>query len=140
MNLDPLFLALIGGLLIGAAACLLLLFTGRIAGISGLINRLVFLPDRLWPALFLIGLVAGAAMFYALGGERPAAREGFPVWLLALAGVLVGFGTSLAKGCTSGHGVCGLGRLSLRSLAAVLTFMLTAVFTTFVVRHLFGVM
>lgn len=137
---ESLIPALVGGLLIGLAAILLLLFNGRIAGISGLINRLMFTTDRLWPALFLMGLVLGAAMFYFLGGERPLAREGFPAWLLALAGVLVGFGTSLAKGCTSGHGVCGLGRLSLRSLAAVLTFMLTAVFTTLVVRHLFGVM
>lgn len=132
--------ALTGGLLIGIAACLLLLLTGRIAGISGLINRLIFSTDRLWPALFLIGLVLGAAMFYWLGGERPSARNDFPVWLLALAGVLVGFGTSLAKGCTSGHGVCGLGRMSLRSLAAVLTFLLTGIITTFVVRHLMGVM
>lgn len=140
MTLESFIPALVGGLLIGLAAILLLLFNGRIAGISGLINRLMFTTDRLWPALFLMGLVLGAAMFYFLGGERPLAREGFPAWLLALAGVLVGFGTSLAKGCTSGHGVCGLGRLSLRSLAAVLTFMLTAVFTTLVVRHLFGVM
>lgn len=140
MTSENLILALTGGLLIGIAACLLLLLTGRIAGISGLINRLMFSTDRLWPALFLIGLVLGAAMFYWLGGERPSARNDFPVWLLALAGVLVGFGTSLAKGCTSGHGVCGLGRMSIRSLAAVLTFLLTGIITTFVVRHLMGVM
>ncbi|MBE0507922.1 MAG: YeeE/YedE family protein [Marinospirillum sp.] len=140
MTSENLILALTGGLLIGIAACLLLLLTGRIAGISGLINRLMFSTDRLWPALFLIGLVLGAAMFYWLGGERSSARNDFPVWLLALAGVLVGFGTSLAKGCTSGHGVCGLGRMSIRSLAAVLTFLLTGIITTFVVRHLMGVM
>lgn len=140
MTSENLTLALTGGLLIGTAASLLLLFTGRIAGISGLINRLMFSTDRLWPTLFLIGLVLGAAMFYWLGGERPNARHDFPVWLLALAGVLVGFGTSLAKGCTSGHGVCGLGRMSLRSLAAVLTFLLTGILTTFVIRHLLGVM
>lgn len=140
MTSENLTLALTGGLLIGTAASLLLLFTGRIAGISGLINRLMFSTDRLWPTLFLIGLVLGAAMFYWLGGERPVARENFPMWLLALAGVLVGFGTSLAKGCTSGHGVCGLGRMSLRSLAAVLTFLLTGILTTFVIRHLLGVM
>lgn len=140
MTSENLTLALTGGLLIGTAASLLLLFTGRIAGISGLINRLMFSTDRLWPTLFLIGLVLGAAIFYWLGGERPSARHDFPVWLLALAGVLVGFGTSLAKGCTSGHGVCGLGRMSLRSLAAVLTFLLTGILTTFVVRHLLGVM
>lgn len=130
--------ALLGGALIGGAAALLFALNGRIAGISGLIGSLLFSKERLWPALFLAGLVAGAGIFYALGGSAPVPRPDFPAWLLALAGALVGFGTAMARGCTSGHGVCGLARLSPRSLAATLTFLATAILTTFVVRHIFG--
>ena len=132
--------ALLGGILIGGSATLLLWLNGRIAGISSVVASLLFTKDRLWPALFLLGLVAGAAIYYALGGSAPVPRSNFPFWLLALAGVLVGFGTALARGCTSGHGVCGLGRLSLRSLVATLTFLSVGLLTTFVVRHLFGVL
>ena len=88
---------------------------------------------------FLGGLVAGAALYYALFGNAPSARPNFPVWLLAIAGVLVGFGTSLGSGCTSGHGVCGLGRLSVRSLVATAVFLVTGMVTAVVVRHVFGI-
>ena len=129
--------ALLGGVLIGMAATLLLWLTGRIAGISGMLGG-VLLPKRgeiAWRLAFLIGLVgAGAAWLWSVPGAY-APRQGFPPLLLVVAGVLVGIGTRMGNGCTSGHGVCGLGRLSLRSLAAVLTFMLTAVITTFIVRH-----
>jgi len=139
MALNNLLNALIGGILIGGSATLLFWLNGRIAGISSIVASLLFTKDRLWSALFLLGLVAGAAIYYALGGSVPVPRSNFPVWLLAAAGVLVGFGTALARGCTSGHGVCGLGRLSLRSLVATLTFLSVGLLTTFVVRHLFGV-
>lgn len=134
--------ALAGGLLIGAAAALLLWLTGRIAGVSGIAGRLWSAPggERLWRWLFLAGLVAGAALYYAASGRAPAARPHFPPWLLALAGLLVGFGSSLGGGCTSGHGVCGLGRFSPRSLAAVLVFLGAGVATTFALRHLAGVL
>ena len=134
--------ALIGGALIGLAATLLLWLNGRLAGISGILWRLFFANpgDALWRVLFLIGVVGGAAVYYAIFDDAPAARETFPVWLLVVAGFLVGYGTSLGNGCTSGHGVCGLGRLSLRSLIATVIFLLTAIFTTFLVRHLLGVM
>ncbi|MGE8288300.1 MAG: YeeE/YedE family protein [Stenotrophomonas sp.] len=129
--------ALLGGVLIGMAATLLLWLTGRIAGISGMLGG-VLLPKRgeiAWRLAFLIGLVgAGAAWLWSVPGAY-VPRQGFPPLLLVVAGVLVGIGTRMGNGCTSGHGVCGLGRLSLRSLAAVLTFMLTAVITTFIVRH-----
>ncbi|MEA5667448.1 YeeE/YedE family protein [Stenotrophomonas sp. MH1] len=129
--------ALLGGVLIGMAASLLLWLTGRIAGISGMLGG-VLLPKRgeiAWRLAFLIGLVgAGAAWLWSVPGAY-VPRQGFPPLLLVVAGVLVGIGTRMGNGCTSGHGVCGLGRLSLRSLAAVLTFMLTAVITTFIVRH-----
>ena len=131
-------LALAGGVLIGIAATLLLWLTGRIAGISGILGG-VLMPrsgEFAWRAAFLIGLIgAGAAYLWAV----PAAyvpRQGFPPVLLVIAGLLVGFGTRMGNGCTSGHGVCGLGRLSMRSFAAVLTFMATAIATTYFVRHL----
>ena len=139
MSIQYLANALIGGLLIGVAATLLLWLNGRVAGVSGVIINVIFSKERLWPALFLAGIAGGALLVYALGGAVPVPRATFPVWLLALSGVFVGFGTALARGCTSGHGVCGLGRLSLRSLVATLTFLIVAIVTTFVVRHIFGV-
>ena len=134
--------ALLGGILIGLAAALLLWLNGRLAGISGILRRSFFAQrgDVLWRVLFLVGVVGGAGLYYALYGHQPVARETFPVWLLVAAGFLVGYGTSLGNGCTSGHGVCGLGRLSLRSLVATVIFLLTAIITTYVVRHLLGVM
>jgi uncharacterized protein len=133
--------ALVGGLLIGSAATLLLWLNGRIAGISNIANGLLeWKPgDLLWRLLFLGGLVAGAGVIYALFGGAPVVRPSFPAWLLGIGGVLVGFGTSLGSGCTSGHGVCGLGRLSVRSLVATLIFLVTGFATTYVVRHVFGV-
>ncbi len=139
---DAFLPALLGGAFIGLAATLLLWLNGRLAGVSGMLWRLSFstLGDSLWRVLFLVGVVGGAALYYAAFGGAPAPRENFPVWLLVVGGFLVGYGTSLGNGCTSGHGVCGLGRLSLRSLVAVLVFLSTAIVTTFVVRHLLGVL
>lgn len=131
--------ALAGGILIGSAAVLLLWLNGRIAGVSSMVSNVLFASERMRPALFLLGVIDGAAVYYLLGGAVPVARDGFPVWLLAVAGVLVGIGTGLARGCTSGHGVCGLGRLSLRSLVATLIFLSVAIVTTYLVRHVFGV-
>jgi uncharacterized membrane protein YedE/YeeE len=129
--------ALLGGLLIGTAASLLLWLDGRIAGVSGILGGL--LPpvrgSAAWRALFLAGLVGGAGLFYALHGHAPHARPYFPRTLLIAAGLLVGLGTGLARGCTSGHGVCGLARLSPRSLAATVIFLLVAIATTYTVRH-----
>jgi uncharacterized membrane protein YedE/YeeE len=132
--------ALAGGELIGIAAALFLWLNGRIAGVSSMVINLIFSREKLLSALFLAGVVDGAALFYWLGGAMPVAREGFPVWLLGSAGLLVGVGTGMARGCTSGHGVCGLGQLSPRSLVATLTFLSVAILTTYVVRHIFGVM
>lgn len=129
--------ALAGGVLIGLAATLLLWLNGRIAGISGIVGG-VLLPQRgevAWRLAFLLGLVAAGAawLWWVPGAYVP--RQGFPPVLLVAAGLLVGFGTRMGNGCTSGHGVCGLGRLSPRSLAAVLVFMATAIATTWIVRH-----
>lgn len=135
--------ALAGGVLIGTGASLLLALNGRIAGISSIAGALPFSrgTERIWRVLFLLGLLAGVALVYAIlfTPTTLPARPGFPLALLAAAGLLVGYGTSLGSGCTSGHGVCGLGRLSLRSLVATVVFLLAGIATTWVVRHGFGV-
>ena len=132
---------LAGGILIGLAAAVLLLFEGRIAGVSGVVGG-TLRPrqgDLGWRLQFLGGLVAGGALLAWLWpGVFPARGASVSAPLMIAAGLLVGFGTQLGSGCTSGHGVCGLGRGSPRSLAAVLAFMATGVATVFVVRHLLG--
>ncbi len=135
--LAPFLAPLAGGGLIGASAALLLLASGRIAGISGIAGGLLAPPgrDTAWRAAFLAGLLAGPASFRLLSGHWPAVHLDQPWPLLALAGLLVGYGTRLGSGCTSGHGVCGLARLSPRSFAAVATFMAAAMLTVFLVRH-----
>lgn len=128
--------ALGGGILIGISATLLLAFNGRIAGISGIVNGAIGLTNReLWRWYFLLGLLGGGAIYeYALA-TQPTPHSTFTPWAMIVGGFLVGVGTRMGNGCTSGHGVCGLGRLSLRSLVAVITFLITAILTVFVVRH-----
>lgn len=139
MNLSLFLPPLAGGLLIGAASVLLLLGLGRIAGISGIAFGLLDRPNwntaNLWRAGFVIGLVAAGWVWTQWSGQPLQPERAGNLPLLIASGLLVGFGTSLGSGCTSGHGVCGLGRLSVRSLAAVATFMLTAGLTVFVLRH-----
>jgi uncharacterized membrane protein YedE/YeeE len=139
--------ALIGGVMIGLSAWLLLAANGRVAGISGIFGGLLsrgsyatpgFGGDWAWRVLFLIGLVLGAAGHRAwVAPEQTIAVTG-SIPLLIAGGLLVGFGTRLGGGCTSGHGVCGIGRLSKRSIAATLIFMIVAGLTVFVTRHLLG--
>jgi hypothetical protein len=129
--------ALLGGALIGLAATLLLWSLGRIAGVSGILNGVLEQPlGRGWRIAFLAGLVAAAGTWFAISGARP--RADFPLPWLVAGGLLVGFGTRLGSGCTSGHGICGLARLSPRSLVAVLVFMGTGFATVFVLRHVPG--
>ena len=132
--------ALAGGALIGLAATLLLLLNGRIAGISGIAWNAVVQggAERRWRLAFLAGLVAGAGAWFAVGTDVSPARTGFPLPLLLAGALLVGIGTRLGSGCTSGHGICGLARFSPRSLVAVTVFMATAMLTTTVVRHVFA--
>ena len=134
-----LVLGFLGGMLIGLAAVLLLALNGRIAGVSGILSGAVTAPDRFdrsWRLLFILGLLAGAALYRFFSGALPVQIEaGTPT--LVVAGLLVGFGTRLGSGCTSGHGVCGLARLSPRSLAATITFMVFGMLTVFLTRHLF---
>lgn len=129
--------ALAGGVLIGLSATALLWFSGRVAGVSGVVNGVVFprRGDVSWRVAFLVGLVAAGGLYLALVPSAPQPRTDFPREALVIGGLLVGFGSRMGNGCTSGHGVCGLGRLSTRSLAAVLTFMAFAVATTFAARH-----
>lgn len=131
--------ALIGGALIGLATTLLYAAPGRIAGISGLLNQaLEQTAERGWRVAFLLSLIAGAALWFVFGIDVPAPRRDFPLPWLIVAGLLVGFGTRLGNGCTSGHGICGLARLSKRSLVAVASFMACGAATVFVLRHLIG--
>ncbi|ABG04579.1 protein of unknown function DUF395, YeeE/YedE [Rubrobacter xylanophilus DSM 9941] len=125
---------LLGGLLIGASAALLLLLNGRVAGVSGIVAGLLGGRPGGWQAMFALGLLLGALGYGVLaGGLAVDVRASVPV--MAVAGLLVGFGARLGSGCTSGHGVCGLARLSARSVVATAVFMSAAFATVFVVRH-----
>ena len=132
--------ALFGGLLIGLSAAVLLLCNGRIAGISGIVGGLLQrykAGDFAWRVAFVLGLVL-APVLYRLFAELPESRIDAGWAMLVVAGVLVGFGSRLGSGCTSGHGVCGLSRLSPRSLVATAAFMSTGFAAVYVVRHLLG--
>ncbi len=139
--IQDLIFGLAGGLLIGTAAALLLLGNGRIAGISGILGGvLARIPEMRGQAeglAFLAGLI-GLPALYALTAGAPAITVTASAPLLLTGGLLVGFGTRLGSGCTSGHGVCGLSRLSPRSLAATGVFMAAAAAVVFVLRHLIG--
>ncbi len=126
-----------GGLLIGAAAAVLVLFNGRIAGISGIVGGLLrpARRDIAWRVAFVAGLVAAPAV-YRLFSALPPLRIDAGWGAVLIAGFLVGLGTRYGAGCTSGHGVCGLSRLSFRSLVATVTFMATGFLTVFLIRHL----
>ena len=132
--------SLAGGILIGTAAAMFLLLNGRIAGISGILGRLLRprAGDTGWRVAFVLGLVA-APLVYQLVAPLPSVQIDAGTALLVVAGLLVGVGTRYGSGCTSGHGVCGLSRLSARSLAATAAFMGAGFITTFVIRHLFRI-
>jgi uncharacterized protein len=136
--MHPYLIALIGGGLIGVSAVLLMALTGRIAGISGIVGGL--LPpkpaeDRTWRIAFILGLLLAPTLLAILTGDN---RIGVPTagpLVLIAAGLLVGVGTAIGNGCTSGHGICGISRLSMRSVAATATFLATAMITVFIARH-----
>jgi uncharacterized membrane protein YedE/YeeE len=128
--------ALMGGVLIGIGATILLAFNGRIAGISGIVNgAITFAREEVWRWIFLLGMLLGGALYEYGFATQPTPTSTFAPWAMIIGGFLVGFGTRMGSGCTSGHGVCGLGRLSTRSLVAVFSFLITAMLTVFVVRH-----
>ncbi len=130
-----------GGILIGLAAVLLMASIGRIAGATGILTGL-FAPsnaaDWMWRAAMLAGMVSAPSAVLLATGEMPVITVPVSMWSLAIGGFIVGIGVVLGSGCTSGHGVCGLARLSPRSLAATLTFMITTAATVFLIRHVIG--
>jgi uncharacterized protein len=138
-NFTP-YSALLGGSLLGLSACLLMLSLGRVAGISGIVAGLFAAAhdDRSWRLVFVLGLIAGCFVVRLARADAQPIIITAGVPALVLAGLLVGFGTRFGNGCTSGHGVCGLARLSPRSLAATLTFMAAGALTVFVMRHGIG--
>jgi uncharacterized protein len=132
---------LAGGLLIGLSAVVLMAFNGRIAGASGIFAGLLSLEfdgEYAWRLVFIAGLLIGAAWTGLFFFDHSSIAFAGNHWLTIIGGLLVGAGTKLGAGCTSGHGICGLSRFSLRSLAATITFMAVAIVTVFVVRHLAG--
>ena len=135
--------SLAGGLLIGLSAALLIALLGRVAGISGITGTLLQMPTWSavkqwgWRLAFIAGLIA-APLVWQWFAPLPAMEIPSDPLVIIVAGLLVGFGTRMGSGCTSGHGVCGLSRLSMRSLAATLTFIATGAITVFVMRHVFG--
>ena len=139
-NFTP-FSAFFGGTLIGVSILLLLLFNGRMAGISGIMNGLLTSGNtgRSWRGLFLVGLILGGLLFEMLIPDFYLPRQNYPILLVALGGFLVGFGTRLGSGCTSGHGICGMAQLSKRSIVATLTFMFFGGLTVYGTLHLLGV-
>ena len=132
--------ALFGGILIGLSTVLLLLASGRIAGISGIVSGLLAptLAGAGWRLAFLLGLIVAPLLYAALAGAGPPIAITSSTWLLIAGGLLVGFGTRLGGGCTSGHGVAGIARLSPRSIVATCVFVATAMATVFVTRHGIG--
>lgn len=138
MNFTP-YASLAGGVLIGIATAMFALFNGRIAGISGIVGGLLRPRngDISWRVAFVAGLIA-APLLYRVFGDLPDIRIDTGWVTLAAAGLIVGVGTRYGSGCTSGHGVCGLARLTPRSLVATLSFMAAGFATVFVVRHLLG--
>ena len=132
--------AAIGGVLIGFSAVLLMLLNGRVAGITGVFAGLLdpISTDRAWRATFIAGLIAAPLSAVLIGWTLPVPQMPASLLVVAGAGLLVGFGTRLANGCTSGHGVCGIARLSPRSLVATGVFMAAAIVVVALTRHVFG--
>ena len=132
--------AFLGGALIGLSAVLMLWLNGRIAGVSGIIHGLFFprKNDFSWRVLFLVGMIAGSIIYYFFPQIHFVPRTHYPISLLIFSGFLVGIGTRLSGGCTSGHGVCGIARLSFRSLIATVIFFLMGVITVYVLRHIWN--
>ncbi|MEM9734538.1 MAG: YeeE/YedE thiosulfate transporter family protein [Pseudomonadota bacterium] len=131
--------SLLGGMMIGLSAVIFMAFTGRIAGISGIVSRLLPPDGSTGTGLpFVMGLLVAAPLYFILTGAFPVQAVSGNSVLLVIAGLLVGFGATHGNGCTSGHGVCGISRLSTRSMVATITFMAAAAITVFAMRHGLG--
>lgn len=131
-----------GGVLIGLSAVLLMFFQGRIMGATGILSGLITggVPgDKIWRAAMVVGMIAGPLVVLAFTGQMPAVEVPISLPMILIGGFIVGIGVTFGSGCTSGHGVCGLARLSPRSFVATLTFMVVAISTVYVIRHVIGV-
>jgi uncharacterized membrane protein YedE/YeeE len=130
--------ALMGGALIGLSVSLMLLFNGRVTGISGIVNGILTPAkgDTLWRVLFVAGMVFGGFVLQGLNPNVFAGNLDNPLWTTVVAGLLVGFGTVMGSGCTSGHGVCGISRMSVRSLVATITFIGAGVIAVLIFKKL----
>jgi hypothetical protein len=129
--------ALIGGVLIGLASLIATVLSGKVPGISGVFGRLLVpaTPDKTWRVVFLLGLIGGAGLSFSFWDSAALFRPLRPLWVMALAGLLVGFGTRVGGGCTSGHGVCGVGTAQKDSIAATFIFVALGMITVFVYSH-----
>jgi hypothetical protein len=134
------FLSLIGGVMIGIAATMFLALNGRMVGISGIVGGLYnsVRGDRSWRLTFLIGLLTAPLVYMVFEGGPPDVVIPGPLPFVILGGLLVGFGTRMGSGCTSGHGVCGIARVSNRSITATATFMATGILTVYIIQHVVG--
>lgn len=131
--------AILGGLMIGLSATLLLYGLGRIAGISGILSSILNRQaDSAWRVVFIAGLLLGAILFSLISTTDTNSRAALPLWQIISSGLLVGIGSIMGGGCTSGHGVCGLGRVSKRSIAATCTFVAFAMLSTYLFKHVIG--
>ena len=128
---------IIGGILIGLASLIATVLSGRIPGISGVFGRILVpqTPDKTWRVVFLLGLIGGAALSFALWESAAVFRTARPLGIMAVAGLLVGLGTRLGGGCTSGHGVCGVGMGAKDSIVATFIFVAVAMVTVFIYNH-----
>lgn len=133
--------SLFGGLLIGISITILLLFNGRIAGISHIMSGLFHAQknETTWRITFLLGLVLGAFIFQLFSTETSPPTLPHSLWLMSIGGFIVGIGTRLSSGCTSGHGICGIAQLSKRSIYATLIFMASGMLTVYCIKHLQGI-
>ena len=129
---------IIGGILIGLGSLIATVLSGRIPGISGVFGRILVpqTPDKAWRVIFLLGLIGGAALSFALWQSAAVFRPARPLGMMAVAGLLVGLGTRLGGGCTSGHGVCGVGMGAKDSIVATLIFVAVAMVTVFIYNHI----
>ena len=130
-----------GGMAIGLGAVMLMLSLGRTLGATRILSSTIFAEDRRefkWRIAMIIGMITAPILIFLFTGKIPEVNVPISPFMIVLGGIVVGFGASLGSGCTSGHGVCGLSRLSLRSLAAVPTFMATGVITLYIIRHVLG--
>ena len=132
--MDSIINPVVGGLLIGLTASLYLLSVGKVIGISGILSQLLFSKERFLPFLFIAGLIIGGSAYGILTNQTVAFPEARSPFILIISGLLVGYGTRLGGGCTSGHGVCGISRLSPRSITATIIFMVAAIATVAVIN------